>query len=212
MAAHLDDHFLVAAAIAWGEVGDIESPAVHFGVFAIHLVEIADEQTGLVAAGAGTEFEEKRFDRIVLGGEKLVLERLHHVRRFGFSLGQFGGGELGEIGVAVAPCSSRAIRRRHGRHRGRRGTAATTDSSWPDSLLMAIIRWGWAWTAGSLREVWSRIITARQFFELSDEGGGGGLHNNLQGAMLSHLGWGFQSELGFGRADSGRSGGHAPAG
>ena len=70
-----------------------------FAIFAIHLVEIAGEEAGFFAAGAGADFQEERIDGVVLGGDEFVLEGFE---QFGGALarrGEFGGGELGHFGV-----------------------------------------------------------------------------------------------------------------
>src|SRR3712207_8967024 len=54
---------------------DDELPAVLLGVLAVHLVEVAGEEGGLLAAGAGADLEEEAVDGVVLGGDELVLDR-----------------------------------------------------------------------------------------------------------------------------------------
>src|SRR5206468_3506425 len=74
VALDVDDDFLESAAVAFGEIRNIEAPAFLFAVLAIHLVEIAPEEGGLFATGAGADFQEERIHRVVFRGDELVLQ------------------------------------------------------------------------------------------------------------------------------------------
>ena len=74
---------------------------LRFAVFAIHLVQVAREQRGLFAAGAGADFQEERIDRVVLGGDELVLQGFQKLAGLCLGLGELGFGKLGHLGVAA---------------------------------------------------------------------------------------------------------------
>ena len=61
-AAHLGDDFLEAAHRALADREHLGLPALRGGVALVHAEQVAGEQRGLVAAGAGADFQ----DRVVL--------------------------------------------------------------------------------------------------------------------------------------------------
>ena len=115
-AADVDDDFLESAAVGGGEVADVEAIGFGFAIFAIHLIEIADEEAGLLTAGAGADFQEEGIDGVVLGGDEFVFERFE----------EFGGAArvAGSSSVASWAISDSA------------GFAAISSSSWMTARVL----------------------------------------------------------------------------
>jgi hypothetical protein len=84
---------LIATDAGIGKFHDLELPALFGRVALVHAEQVGREERGLVAAGAGADFE----DGVLLVGRILGQEHaLHRALQFRQALAQFGGLFLGD--------------------------------------------------------------------------------------------------------------------
>ncbi len=96
------DDLLVAAVFAFPCAQDLDAPAHRFGVPGIHAEQVAGEDGGFVAAGAGADFEiDVALVVRVRRDQRLLQLQLQRVVLF-FERGQFFLAQLADPGIAVA--------------------------------------------------------------------------------------------------------------
>ena len=88
------DRLLVAAKLGRAGGDQLEPPALRFGKALVHPKEVAGEQSGLVAAGAGADFEHRRAVVGRIARQQLHCQSALGVRQpvpnlFGFARGHF---------------------------------------------------------------------------------------------------------------------------
>jgi len=93
------DDFLVAADLAGVFRHDFHLPATALGVACVHAQEVAGEQRGLVAAGAGADFEENVALVVGVFRQERGLQRRFQVRDFRFAVGQLGLGQFAQFRI-----------------------------------------------------------------------------------------------------------------
>ena len=74
VAADAEDDFLEAALLAGAEGDVLDLPAHVAGVVGVHVVEVAGEQGGLVAAGAGPDFHDDAAEVLARLDQQQVFE------------------------------------------------------------------------------------------------------------------------------------------
>ena len=94
-----EDHFLEAAQFGGVQVEHFDLPAFGFGVVLVHVVQVAGEQRGLVAAGAGADFHHDPRALGVLAADGHVQQLVPDRLALAPQRGQLGLGQLAHLGV-----------------------------------------------------------------------------------------------------------------
>ena len=82
-------------------VEDFHLPALALGVVLVHFIEVAGEQCGLVAAGAGADLHDAAAAVGVLAADGHVEQLVPAGFALGLQLGQFGLGQLAHLRVGA---------------------------------------------------------------------------------------------------------------
>ena len=95
------DEFAEAAEVAGGKVEDFPFPEVFFAVAAVHFGEVGDEEAGLIAAGAGADFEDDGGDGELVSDEEVGDDGFEGGVTLGEEFREFGGGEFGHVFIGA---------------------------------------------------------------------------------------------------------------
>ena len=95
------DDFLEAADAGLAGGGDFHLPALRFGVARVHAEDFGGEQGGLVAAGAGADFEDDVLIVVGVLGQQEDFEIFLDLRLLGLELGDLHLGHGFEIGIRI---------------------------------------------------------------------------------------------------------------
>ena len=87
IAGQLEDNLLVTAGGAGRLVGDLELPALRFGVMGIHTEKVAGKDGRLVAAGTAANFHDGVLGIVRIGGNQQQTDALLHFRQLRLNLG-----------------------------------------------------------------------------------------------------------------------------
>ena len=84
-----------------GQVERFDTPALASGVLLVHVEQVAGPQAGLVAPGAGSDFEDDRANAAVLGVDQGGLDAGDGLAGLGFQAGQLLAGQFGQFRVGA---------------------------------------------------------------------------------------------------------------
>ena len=92
-------HFLEAAELARRLAEHLGLPALAFGKTRVHAQQVAREQRGLVAAGAGADFEERRAGVVGVLGQQQALHFVFELPQFGLGVRDLLMGHRDHVGI-----------------------------------------------------------------------------------------------------------------